>query len=128
MNNQGATMKMELKQGYLFIAFGDQLEYGKIEDIKKELQAHMFDADVDYIIDMQKVENIDSTGFGMIVNFAKKVSVRNKKIVIIVSDEFIRNLFTISQCDRVFPIVKTEEQAKAILKEGWQAEIMIGEY
>lgn len=32
-----------------------------------------------YVMDLQKVTNIDSTGFGMIVNFAKKVAVQGKK-------------------------------------------------
>lgn len=121
-------MKMQIKREYLLITFAGNLEYGKIEEIKKELHAHMFDVDADYVIDMQQASNVDSTGFGMIVNFAKKVSVRGKKIVIIVADEFIRNLFAISQCDKVFPIVKDEVQAHEILKNGWQAEISISEY
>ncbi|MER1985767.1 MAG: STAS domain-containing protein [Solibacillus sp.] len=128
MSKQEAVMKMQIKREYLLITFAGNLEYGKIEEIKKELHAHMFDADADYVIDMQQVNNVDSTGFGMIVNFAKKVSVRGKKIVIIVADEFIRNLFAISQCDKVFPIVKDEVQAHGILKNGWQAEISISEY
>lgn len=123
-----AAMKMETKQTYLLISFSGNLEYGKIEEMKKELNAHMFDVDADYVIDMQHVVNIDSTGFGMIVNFAKKVSVRNKKIVIIVADEFIRNLFAISQCDKIFPIVKDEAGAHGILKNGWQSEISLSEY
>ena len=121
-------MNMQAKQTYLFISFAGSLEYGKIEKMKKELAAHMFDVDADYVIDMQHVTNIDSTGFGMIVNFAKKASVRNKKIVIIVANDFVRNLFAISQCDKVFPIVRDEAQALEILKNGWQGEISIGEY
>lgn len=128
MSKQQATMKMQVKQAYLAIVFTGDLEYGKIEEMKKELAAHMFDVDADYVIDMQHVTNIDSTGFGMIVNFAKKVSVRGKKIVIIVADDFVRNLFAISQCDKVFPIVRDEAQALEVLKNGWQAEISIGEY
>lgn len=128
MSKQEAVMKMQIKREYLLITFAGNLEYGKIEEIKKELHAHMFDVDADYVIDMQQASNVDSTGFGMIVNFAKKVSVRGKKIVIIVADEFIRNLFAISQCDKVFPIVKDEVQAHEILKNGWQAEISISEY
>ena len=123
-----AAMKMETKQAYLLISFSGNLEYGKIEEMKKELNAHMFDVDADYVIDMQHVANIDSTGFGMIVNFAKKVSVRNKKIVIIVADEFIRNLFAISQCDKIFPIVKNEASAHDVLEKGWQSEISLSVY
>lgn len=126
--NKIATMNMQTKQDYLLISFAGNLEYGKIEEMKKELNAHMFDVDVDYVIDMQHVANIDSTGFGMIVNFAKKVSVRNKKIVIIVADEFIRNLFAISQCDKIFPIVKGEVGVYDVLQSGWQSEISLSEY
>lgn len=128
MSKRMATVRMQNKQGYLYIMFTGDLAYGKIEEIKKELHAHMFDVDADYVIDMQQVTNVDSTGFGMIVNFAKKVSVRGKKIVIIVADEFVRSLFAISQCDKVFPIVKDEEQAHEILKNGWQAEIALNDY
>lgn len=128
MGKQEALMKIQSKNDYLVIAFSGDLEYGKIEEMKKELQAHMFDLDADYVIDMQRVTNVDSTGFGMIVNFAKKVSVREKKIAIIVADEFIRKLFAISQCDKVFPIVENESEAYEILKNGWRAEISINEY
>lgn len=121
-------LKMQLKQDYLLISFSGSLEYGKLEEMKQELQAHMFDTDKDYVIDMQHVGNIDSTGFGMIVNFAKKVSVRDKKIAIIVTDPFILNLFAISQCDKVFPIVQNEEAARKILETGWQGEISINQY
>lgn len=127
MGNE-TMFKMQTKQDYVLISFSGNLEYGKLEDIKRELQAHMFDTDLDYIIDMQQVDNIDSTGFGMIVNFAKKVSVRDKKIAIIVTDSFILNLFTISQCDKVFPIVQNEEAASNVLKTGWQGEIPISQY
>lgn len=123
-----ATMKMQMKQDYLLISFAGNLEYGKIEEMKKELIAHMFDVDANYVIDMQHVANIDSTGFGMIVNFAKKVSIRNKKIVIIVADEFIRKLFAISQCDKIFPIVKNEASAHDVLENGWQSEISLSVY
>ena len=98
------------------------------QDIKKELQAHNLETEHGYLIDMQHVTNIDSTGFGMIVNFAKKVSVKRKQIVILVVDDFIRNLFAISQCDKVFPIVKTVEEAKQMIKGSWSSELSINEY
>lgn len=125
---QDLSMKMETKQGYILISFKGNLEYGKIEELKKELQTHLQSADTDYIIDMQHVQNIDSTGFGMIVNFAKKVSVKGEKIAIIVVDDFIRNLFSISQCDKVFPIVKNESDAKVIIKGNWTGELSINDY
>jgi len=128
MNQKKIAMDIDTKADYILIAFTGDLEYGMIEEIKKELQSLSLETKHGYIIDMQKVTNIDSTGFGMIVNFAKKVSVKEKKIAIIVVDDFIRNLFAISQVDKVFPITKSEDQARQIIKEGWLGELSLSEY
>ncbi|KOP80821.1 anti-anti-sigma factor [Lysinibacillus sp. FJAT-14745] len=128
MNQKKIAINIDTKADYILIAFTGDLEYGMIEEIKKELQSLSLETKHGYIIDMQKVTNIDSTGFGMIVNFAKKVSVKEKKIAIIVVDDFIRNLFAISQVDKVFPITKSEEQARQTIKEGWLGELSLSEY
>lgn len=128
MDHKKITVKIDTKADYISIAFTGDLEYGIIEDVKKELQGLSFETEHGYIIDMQKVTNVDSTGFGMIVNFAKKVSVKGKKIVIIVVDDFIRNLFAISQCDKVFPIVTKEEDARLLIKGEWSGELSLSEY
>lgn len=128
MNQKKIAMNIDTKTDYIVIAFTGDLEYGMIEEIKSELQTLSLDTIHGYIIDMQKVTNIDSTGFGMIVNFAKKVSVKDKKIAIIVVDDFIRNLFAISQVDKVFPIAESEEQARKIIKEDWLGELSLNDY
>ncbi|MGE7808526.1 STAS domain-containing protein [Lysinibacillus capsici] len=128
MNQKKIAMNIDTKADYIVIAFTGDLEYGMIEEIKSELQTLSLDTIHGYIIDMQKVTNIDSTGFGMIVNFAKKVSVKDKKIAIIVVDDFIRNLFAISQVDKVFPIAESEEQARKIIKEDWLGELSLNDY
>lgn len=128
MNQKKIAMDIDTKADYILIAFTGDLEYGMIEEIKIELQSLSLETKHGYIIDMQMVTNIDSTGFGMIVNFAKKVSVKEKKIAIIVIDDFIHSLFAISQVDKVFPITKSEEQARQIIKEGWLGELSLSEY
>jgi len=128
MNQKKIAMDVGTKADYILIAFTGDLEYGLIEDIKKDLQSLNLETKHGYIIDMQKVTNIDSTGFGMIVNFAKKISIKEKKIAIIVVDDFIRNLFAISQVDKVFPITNSEEQARKIIKEDWLGELSLNEY
>jgi len=128
MNQKKIAMDVGTKADYILIAFTGDLEYGLIEDIKKDLQSLNLETKHGYIIDMQKVTNIDSTGFGMIVNFAKKISIKEKKIAIIVVDDFIRNLFAISQVDKVFPITNSEEQARKMIKEDWLGELSLNEY
>jgi len=127
--NQKNMITIDTKADYILIAFTGDLEYGLISAIKEELQAISLDTKHGYIIDMQKVTNIDSTGFGMIINFAKKVTTLDKKISIIVTDDFIQKLFAISQCNKVFPIAKSELQAKQMIKEeSWLGELALSEY
>ncbi|WP_409368652.1 STAS domain-containing protein [Lysinibacillus sp. 38-6] len=127
--NQKNMITIDTKADYILIAFTGNLEYGLISDIKEELQTISLDTKHGYIIDMQKVSNIDSTGFGMIINFAKKVTTLDKKISIIVTDTFIHKLFAISQCNKVFPIAKSELQAKQMIKEeSWLGELALSEY
>ena len=128
MDVKNVTMNITEKKDYHLIALTGSLEYGILETAKAKLQNLSLQAEQGYVIDLQNIENIDSTGFGMIVNFSKKVSVQGKKIVIIVVDDFIRNLFAISQCDKVFPIVKSEEEARNVIKGEWKGEISINEY
>jgi len=128
MNQKNVTIKIEKKEEYVSIVLTGDLEYGIIGDVKKELQSQNLDINNKYVINMKEVTNIDSTGFGMIVNFARKVSVKGNEIVIIVVDEFVRSLFSISQCDKVFPIVKTEAEASQILKGNWTGELSINDY
>lgn len=127
--NQKNMITIDTKADYILIAFTGNLEYGLISDMKEELQTISLDTKHGYIIDMQKVTNIDSTGFGMIINFAKKVTTLDKKISIIVTDNFIHKLFEISQCNKVFPIAKSELQAKQMIKEeSWLGELALSEY
>lgn len=128
MNAKNVGITITEKKEYQIISLTGSLEYGIIETAKAKLQNLSLQTGQGYIIDLQNVDNIDSTGFGMIVNFAKKVTVQGKKMVIIVVDDFIRNLFAISQCDKVFPIVKSEEEARNIINGEWKGELSINEY
>lgn len=128
MEQKIATVQITDKSTYVSIAFTGNLEYGLIEEIKKQLQAQSLQAELGFILDMSRVKNIDSTGFGMIVNFAKKVSTQNKKIVIIVVDNFVRKLFAISQCDKIFPIVENETEALQVIQGNGHTELSINDY
>lgn len=128
MEQKIATVQITDKSTYVSIAFTGNLEYGLIEEIKKQLQAQSLQAELGFILDMSRVKNIDSTGFGMIVNFAKKVSTQNKKIVIIVVDNFVRKLFAISQCDKIFPIVENEKEALQVIQGNGHTELSINDY
>lgn len=80
-----------------------------------------------YIIDTVNVDDIDSTGFGVLVNTAKKAY--SNKIAIIVNDEMIKELFEIAKFTMLFPIVASLEEAKKVLEKGeLEGQLSLDEY
>ncbi|ARK25380.1 anti-anti-sigma factor [Sporosarcina sp. P37] len=128
MEQKTAALQVTEKDSYVILGFSGHLQYGSMEELKKRLQSILQKEDSSFILDMSKVQNIDSTGFGLIVNFAKKVSLKKEKIVIIIVDDFVRKLFSISQCDRIFPIVDSEAAAFKMLQHHVETELTVDEY
>ncbi|MDV6378198.1 STAS domain-containing protein [Sporosarcina sp. GW1-11] len=128
MEQKTAALQVLEKDTYVALEFSGYLQYTLIEEMKKRLHSTPFKEGRSFILDMSKVQNIDSTGFGMIVNFAKKVSLKNEKIAIIIVDDFVRKLFSISQCDKIFPIVNNEEAALQIIQQPVETELSINDY
>lgn len=110
------TVKIERVEVYEKISFQGNLVYNSIETVGNAFDKLDLSLYEGFILNMSDVNYIDSTGFGMFINFTKKLHARNKKVVAIVTDEFIEELFDISQMNLIIPIVKTEEEAKQLLK------------
>lgn len=121
----GNSVIIEQFGNYLKISFKGNLVYGQTEAVKKVISEKLEKKD-GYIIDTTNVTDIDSTGFGVLVNTAKKL--KSKKIAIVVNDELIRELFEIAKFSMLFPIVETIDEAKTILSEDIESQLTIDEY
>ncbi|QGG46767.1 STAS domain-containing protein [Heliorestis convoluta] len=71
------------------------------------------------ILDLSKIQNIDSTGFGVLVNLSKEAKQQNRKLAVVVTDPFIDQLFQISKVYLLFPVVDSPEKALQILDQGY---------
>ncbi len=103
------------------ISLTGSLEYGIIETAKAKLQSLSLQTGQGYVIDLQKVTNIDSTGFGMIVNFAKKVAVQGKKIVIIVGEISFVIYLLYRNVIKYFRLLNQKRKLEILLTENGKA-------
>lgn len=76
----------------------------------KELFYRIYDASEPLILDVSQVTQIDSTGFGFVLNIIKQLK-QPTDLVILVEDEFIYELFSITKIDKLVTIVTTLEAA-----------------
>lgn len=114
--------------GLQVISIKGKLTYGTTQHTKDTIKS-IFDSTAEgFIVDLSDVSNIDSTGFGVLINFAKKIAEIDRRMAIIVTNAFIFDLFKISKFHLVFPIVRTKEEAVKVLKEAQELPLSLREY
>lgn len=114
--SHSAVISTEILDDVVRITFEGALVYEIIESVKAKLERVPHHAK-EYIFEMKDVVHIDSTGFGVIVNLAKRLIKNDTKIVFVVEDEIIKELFNISQLNKVFPIVGSINEVEKVMKE-----------
>ena len=68
------------------------------------------------VLDLSLVSFVDSTGLGAIVSSLKRLD-GNGVMVICCACEMVRDVFRLTRMDRVFPIVRTLEEAQVLAAE-----------
>lgn len=128
-NNYNTVFKLssELIENYQVIHIEGKLIYGNTQAAKKELVENIRSCN-GYILNLDKVEYIDSTGLGAIMNFAKTITKDNKKMILVIQDTFIKEILSISKFDMIFYIVPTIEKALKDFKEGFKTELELNAY
>ncbi|MGD8188919.1 STAS domain-containing protein [Brevibacillus ginsengisoli] len=124
-NSSTVEIHAQNRQSKLLIDMKGKLIYGNTNAVKTRLKELVGQAE-GYIIDLSHLQFIDSTGFGVLINFAKLVGI--KKMAIVVKDEMIHELFTISKLNQLFPITSTVEEAELHLDKGYQAPMKLEDY
>jgi anti-sigma B factor antagonist len=116
-DNKDIQMKVVARKidPYLKLDILGSLLYQSVTEAKKEISEALEDAE-GYLLDLTALKQIDSTGFGVIVNLAKRLKT-GSVMIIIIKDEYIRDLFRITKLDRLFSIVESVEEALKMLKQ-----------
>ena len=117
IENNSVEIRSEILHGFQRIMFSGELVYGQTEKIREEIFSLLVDCD-GYILDLQNVKTIDSTGFGILVSIAKKLKNQNRnRMVVVINKPSILQLFKITKLTLIFPVVETKEEAVALLSK-----------
>ena len=102
--NISISQKVNEKTQIIFIS--GKLVYQNMSIARDKINNIIGNYDV-YILDFTVITKIDSTGFGLIFSIIKQKA-NDSKIVAVVSDPFILELFTITKMNQLFPIYPSE--------------------
>lgn len=65
------------------------------------------------LLDLEKLQFMDSTGLGVVVNLGKRVKERGGELAIVIAKPSIRKLFSITAFDKRFRIFDSAADAQA---------------
>lgn len=82
-------------------------------DLHKAIQDLLLDHKLNIVLNMRKLQYVDSTGIGVLVSKFTSTSQRNGRLVICEPNDKVMGLLKMTQLDKVIGIYDSEENALA---------------
>ncbi|HJV44212.1 MAG TPA: STAS domain-containing protein [Bacillota bacterium] len=127
MNQEDVNLHSQMVQNYLKIVVEGKMIYANSHDVKKYIFGNLKEFQ-GYIFDMTRLRQIDSTGFGVLINVAKRLNEKQRKMVIIIQDPYMKELFFIAKFHFILSIVATEVEAIEALHQDRSEKWSISKY
>jgi anti-sigma B factor antagonist len=86
----------------------------KAQAFKEQVGRYFVNGPVSLVLDLAKVEFIDSTGLGAIISLLKRMP-QGSELLVCCLNEAVTSMFTLTRMDRVFTICKTVDDAMIAL-------------
>ena len=93
---------IEEKNDHILVGLVGDLDVYSKDDFYKFYEESLKNTNTDFIIDLEKLDYIDSTGLGMFINIYKDQKEKDKSIKIINPKENIKKLFKITDISDLF--------------------------
>lgn len=105
----GVRIGTSMRDGIQTLAVEGSFVYQYMKSAKEQTSQLMEDAQ-GYILDFTRTSKIDSTGFGLLINLFKRKP-EGARMVAVVSNSFIRELFDITKIDKLMDVFGTMDEA-----------------
>jgi anti-anti-sigma factor len=94
-----------------------KLVYHTQQEAKQKMEMALAEIDKNIVVmDVSQLLFIDSTGLALLIHFLKKAVCQNKQVALVVSaNKAVEKILTIAKFDKLFPIVKREEELDQLL-------------
>ena len=81
-----------------------------------------------YIVDLNSLEKIDSTGLGTLLNFAQSVQSQGGKVAFVAEEAAVKEPFVLAKFDSVFPVSHNRQIAWQMLQNGYLPRLSLADY
>ncbi len=108
-------LSLETRQegGRTIIEVGGEIDVYTAPRLRDKITELVSDGSYDLVVDMEKVDFLDSTGLGVLVGGLKKVRAHNGSMRLICNQERLLKIFRITGLAKVFAIHGSQAEALA---------------
>lgn len=105
------SIKIKYEESYVIVLPDEEIEVYNISEIKEVLFDIIEKGNRYLVMDMSKVEYIDSSGLGVLVSVLKKVKHAEGKLVLVSPKSSVKQILNLTNLDKVFNIQDTLQNA-----------------
>lgn len=103
--------------GVLFISPKEAFSFMNVEEIKEFILANLAEEDKKLVLDMSKINFVDSGGLGVLITLLKTMQERDGEFVIIRPQLGVQKLLEMTKLDQLISIEKTKENITGAWEE-----------
>lgn len=105
----------------IWIDLKGQVNLANSEQIKKVFEDFIAQNYYHFVVNLEKVEYVDSTGLGFLVRILDKLMAKNGSIEFVSANAEIRKIFNITSLDKLFNFHRSEaDYMKALEMRTWK--------
>ena len=111
-------MKIEIKKtegGVHFVGLQGDLDFHSSPELRTELNKLAEAQAPTILVDLKKVDYIDSSGLATFVELFQKMKRYSGKLVLFNLTQGVRSVFEIAKLDSIFQLAKTEKDALSLV-------------
>lgn len=112
-----ATVKLEKKDNYIYAELSGELTLSSSNEIKTTVKNYL-ETEHNYfvLVDMSKLELIDSSGLGVLISWFKLVNQEQGKVVYAAASQHVSKIIGFAKLDKIFALTETVGEAEVLLK------------
>ena len=107
------SLETRHEDGHTIIEVGGEIDVYTAPKLRDKITELVGNGDYHLVIDMEKVDFLDSTGLGVLVGGLKKVRAHDGSMRLICNQERLLKIFRITGLDRYFTLHDSVEAASA---------------
>jgi len=126
-NTEDKVFVLNATDKYTVLGLTGRMVYENSEIFAKDLISRI-KGKMCYIVDVNGLNRIDSTGLGVLITFAKEVSAKDGQVGFAVKKEFLKEVFAIAKFEQVFPIADNPEEVWRLIADGYKSSLALKKY